>query len=157
MSHDPARGHVAAGISTARLIKAVFAACVDAAIVVDADGAIVLSSPAVTELFGYRPEEIRGKSVEILVPDGAREIHPTHRKDFVEFGRARRMGSNLQLYGRRSDGREIPVDVSLAPINVGSVRFSLALVRDARERVRSMRQAEAVSEVAELFLGGASY
>jgi PAS domain S-box-containing protein len=138
------------------LVAAVFSSGSDAVVVVDGDGAIVLSSAAVTDLFGYYPEELVGEPIELLVPNASRGAHVTHRKRFVEASRARQMGTGLQLYGMTRDGIEVPVDVSLAPAEVGGRRYVAAFVRDARERVRNVRQLEAVGEVTRQLLAGAS-
>ena len=139
-----------------RLAAAVLSASADAVVVVDPDGAIVLSSAAVTDLFGYLPEELVGEPIELLVPDGARGEHVTHRKRFLEASRARHMGTGLQLYGRTRAGVEVPIDVSLAPAEVGGRRYVAAFVRDASERVRNVRQLESVVEVTRQLLAGAS-
>lgn len=141
---------------TARdLMHAAFEASIDAAIVVDSNGRIVISSPAVTTLFGYRPEELIGLPIETLVPESAKDVHVTHRESYLRASGARHMGSGRVLYGRSRDGKDVPIDASLVPVEVGGVRFSVALVHDASERLRSMRQAQAVSEIAEHLLGGA--
>jgi PAS domain S-box-containing protein len=141
---------------TGHLIGAIFSASSDAVIVVDAEGSIVLASAAVTSLFGYFPEELVGEPIEVLVPPERRGGHVTHRKRFSDVARARRMGSGLQLFGLTRDGREVPIDVSLDPTEVDGRRYVAAFVRDATERLRAVRQLEAVNEVTGLLLTGAS-
>ena len=142
--------------ATGRLIGAVFSNSSDAVIVVDDVGSIVLASAAITPLFGYYPEELVGESIELLVPDEHRDRHPRHRDSFVAMGRARRMGSGLQLYGLARDGTRLPIDVSLNPTEVGGRRYVAAFVRDATDRIRTSRQLEAANEVTSLLLTGAS-
>jgi PAS domain S-box-containing protein len=142
--------------SAGHLIAAVFSASADAVIVVDQDGSIVLSSAAVTPLFGYFPEELVGEPLELLVPPALRGEHATLRKRFLEAFQPRQMGSGLQLYGLRRDGVEVPIDVSLSPTEIAGRRYVAAFVRDARERVRNIRQLEAVIEVTRQLLAGAS-
>lgn len=144
------------GPDTGHLIAAVFSASSDAVVVVDAEGSIVLSSAAVTSLFGYYPEELVGEPIEVLVPAALRGGHVTHRKRFVEASSARQMGTGLQLYGLTRDGREVPIDVSLTPAEVNGRTYVAAFVRDATERVRNVRQLEAVTEVTRHLLAGAS-
>lgn len=146
----------AAPAGAGRLAAAVLSASADAVVVVDPDGAIVLSSAAVTDLFGYLPEELVGEPIELLVPDGARDGHVTHRKRFLEAARARHMGTGLQLYGLTRSGEEVPIDVSLAPAEVDGRGYVAAFVRDASERVRNVRQLESVVEVTRQLLAGAS-
>lgn len=137
-------------------MAAVLAASSDAVVVVDAEGSIVLSSAAVTPLFGYFPEELVGEPIELLIPSALRSGHVTHRKRFVESAEARQMGTGIQLYGLTRDGKEVPIDISLSPAEVGGRRFVAAFVRDATERVRNVRELEAVIEVTRLLLAGGS-
>lgn len=153
LGEPPARN---SGPEAGHLTAAVFSTSSDAIVVVDAEGSIVLSSAAVTRLFGYFPEELVGEPVELLVPEAARNGHATHRKRFVEAARARQMGTGLQLYGRARNGEEVPIDVSLAPTEVNGRRYVAAFVRDARERVRTVRQLEAIVDVTRQLLAGAS-
>jgi PAS domain S-box-containing protein len=141
---------------TGRLIAAVFSNSSDAVVVVDETGSIVLASPAITSLFGYYPEELVGESIDLLVPEEHRDLHSTHRKSFLTTGHARRMGSGLQLFGLTRDGDRLPIDVSLNPTTVGGRRYVAAFVRDATDRMRSMRQVAAANEVTSLLLSGAS-
>lgn len=146
----------AGGTEAGHLIAAVFAASSDAVIVVDSDGAIVLASAAVTPLFGYFPEELIGEPAEILLPAQLRDEHVAHRKRFAEEFRPRPMGDGRQLYGRTREGSEIPIDANLSPAEIGGRHYVAAFVRDARERVRHVRQLEAVIEVTRQLLAGAS-
>jgi PAS domain S-box-containing protein len=136
------------------LLGAVFSASPDAVIVVDDRGNIVLSSPAVTELFGYYPEELVGESIETLIPVDRATKHAEHLRHFFEMPRARLMGAGLELAGRHRDGLELPVEVSLAPVEVRGTRYAAAFVRDARERQRGIDRLHAVNEITQRLLGG---
>ena len=138
------------------LIGAVFSTSSDAVIVIDDAGAIVLASPSVTRLFGYIPEELIGEPIELLVPTARRPGHAAHRAAFLDAGAARRMGSGIQLYGLRRDGRQVPIEVSLNPTAAAGRHYVAAFVRDATPRLRALRQVEAVNEVTSGLLGGAS-
>lgn len=108
-----------------QLLGAIFSASPDAVVVIDDDDTIVLSSPAVTSLFGYYPEEIVGESIEILLPVDHRTHHADHIRGFFEAPRSRQMGAGLELAGRHRDGTEFAVDVSLAPVEVRARRASI--------------------------------
>ncbi|HXW33562.1 MAG TPA: PAS domain-containing sensor histidine kinase [Acidimicrobiales bacterium] len=102
----------------------------DAALALDADGAIAVVNGHAAELFGYAQAELVGKRVEVLVPERLRERHRKNRASFVESPLARPMGAGLELFGRRHDGTEFPVDISLAPLWSGDRLFVVAAIRD---------------------------
>ena len=84
--------------------------------------------------FGYTAEEIEGKSIELLVPERFRHSHRAHRGAYSNQPRARNMGAGLDLWARRKDGSEFPVDISLAPIGGDGGQLVVAAVRDISER-----------------------
>lgn len=136
------------------LFEALLDASPDAVVVVGEDGSIETVSPAVTALFGYKPEELIGKPVEVLLPESLRESHVRFRQGYVRDAEARPMGANLDLRGRRVDGSVFPVDVSLAPTVVdGGLRVG-AFIRDATERRRSESLLRYVNEISSSVLAG---
>lgn len=108
----------------------------DAVLIVDAAGLVRLANARVTDLFGYRPPELLGQPVEILLPEALRECHQRHRSTYMAAPRTRTMGIGTQLSARRRDGSEFPVEISLSPIVVGGHQLVIAVVRDITERRR---------------------
>src|SRR5262249_51489104 len=103
----------------------------DPTVVVDAKGTIVFANAQVEQAFGYRAGEILGLSVETLLPDRFRSVHLKHRARFAAQTKPRPMGAGLTLYGRRKDGREFPVEISLSPVMATIGPLVVAAVRDA--------------------------
>jgi PAS domain S-box-containing protein len=136
------------------LLGAIFSASPDAVIVIDASHRIVLTSPAVTTLFGYLPSELVGELIDRLIPDSRRDRHGEHLRKFFESPHARQMGAGLDLVGLRRDGEEFPIDVSLTPVSVRDTQYVAAFVRDARERRREVDRLYAVNEITKRLLAG---
>jgi PAS domain S-box-containing protein len=114
-------------------------ACPSGMVMVDRAGAIVLVNTEVERLFGYPREELMGRSVDILVPKRLRGQHGRHRESFTDASEACRIFAGRDLFGRRRDGTEFPVEVDLNPIHTGDGLFVLAVVVDISERKRTDR------------------
>jgi protein-histidine pros-kinase len=106
----------------------------DAMVLVDTDGAVVLANRQVERLFGYLPDELVGRPVELLVPEPLRSRHRSHRAGFAADPRTREMGAGIDLVARRHDGSEIPVEISLAPLDTDEGLLIWAAIRDVTER-----------------------
>lgn len=106
----------------------------DPTLIVDADGHIVFASGRVRVVFGYDPEELIGQPIEVLVPERHRGNHQSHRAGYVESPRSRPMGSTLDLFARRKDGSEFPVEISLSPVETDRGVLVSSSVRDITDR-----------------------
>jgi PAS domain S-box-containing protein len=106
----------------------------DAIVLVDHGGRITYANARVIDLFGYEPSELVGEPIEILVPESVRAEHVAKRDAYIADPETRPMGAGLDLSGRRKDGSEIPIDISLSPIESGGRREYMVVVRDVRDR-----------------------
>ncbi len=102
----------------------------DSFLVTDRDGKISEVNARTEQMFGYERGELIGQPVEILVPERFRGAHPQRRESYSTAPSARPMGVGLDLFGRRKDGTEFPVDIMLTPIETGEGRMVLSVVRD---------------------------
>ena len=150
----PATSPAGAAGGQGDLLGELLAASPDAVVVADADGTVVFASPAVEQLFGYRPDELVGEPIEILMPEAVRAAHVGHRRRFAASPSARPMGAGLRLLGRRRDGTVFPIDVSLAPVDRPGAQMVGAFVRDATDTIRAQRRLQAVNELNQALLGG---
>ncbi len=108
----------------------------DGVVVVDAHGVIRLVNRQAELMFGYDRRELIGQSLEILVPDRLKVLHPNHRAGYFAHPIARPMGALLTLAARRNDGSEFPVSISLSSVNTEDGLFVSAAVRDITDRKR---------------------
>jgi two-component system, sensor histidine kinase and response regulator len=109
----------------------------DAMVIVDGGGEIVLVNAQTERLFGYRRDQLIGEHVELLVPERFRADHPEHRQAYSADPHTRSMGAGLELYGRRKDGSEFAVEISLGPLETEDGTLVSSAIRDITERKRS--------------------
>jgi PAS domain S-box-containing protein len=112
----------------------------DATLVVAGSGEIVFVSDHAGELFGFAVDDLLGRPVEDLLPAAFAQVHRAHRTRYRARPTVRTMGAGLDLWARRADGSEFPVEISLSPLRLGDDDFAVAAVRDISERVESEAQ-----------------
>jgi PAS domain S-box-containing protein len=106
----------------------------DAMVMINREGRIVLVNLQTEKLFGYSREELMGQLVEILVPERYRERHPAYRNSFLVSPSVRSMGAGRELFGRRKDGSEFPIEIGLNPIETGEETLVLSAIVDITAR-----------------------
>ena len=118
------------------LSPSILEAIPDALVAVNQQGVIIQVNSQTETLFAYTRGELIGQKIEMLVPERQRAGHGQHRADYHQKPRIRRMGSGLDLCGRRRDGSEFPVEISLSPIATGDGMIVLSAIRDISDRKR---------------------
>ncbi len=113
---------------------AILDAAPDAMVITDADGCIVFVNAQTESAFGYARSELLGRDVEILVPERHRGSHSQQRHAYASAAKPRPMGIGRQFLGRRKDGSEFPVEISLSPIQTESGILIASSIRDISER-----------------------
>jgi len=132
--HDPgAREVVRADLR----FRQIFEASPDAILQVDQAGHIVLANAVAVEMFRYSPDQLRGKAVEELVPGRFRGRHRDYREHYQAKPVMRPMGSGLDLWARRADGSELPVDITLSPLETKDGVQVMCVIRDITDRKRA--------------------
>ena len=111
----------------------------DGIVMANPTGHIVIANSQAESLFGYAPGELRGRSVDILLPERFRQAHVGHRSNYFLQPRKRAMGSGLDLAGIRKDGSEFPIEISLSPLRTEESAFVMSAIRDISERKRFER------------------
>lgn len=132
----------------------------DAMVIVGVDGRIRLVNAQTERLFGYARAELLGQPVEILVPERFQGRHAGYRSAFCAEPKVRAMGSGRELFGRRRDGGEFPVEISLSPIQTEEGLLVISAIRDVTERKRAeslIEQARDAAEAASKELESFSY
>ncbi|HEX2733601.1 MAG TPA: PAS domain S-box protein [Polyangiaceae bacterium] len=117
--------------------RALLESAPDAMVIVDQHGKIVLVNSQTERLFDYPRRDLIGQPVEILVPDRFRGVHPEYRSRYFADPRTRAMGSGLELWGRRRNGTEFPVEISLSPLETEDGLLASSTIRDVTERKRA--------------------
>ncbi len=117
----------------------------DALLLVDESGLMLLVNRRAEEMFGYDRADLLGHSVDDLLPERFAKIHRAHRTRYRVEPRVRSMGAGMALFGRRADGTEFPVEISLSPMQTDHGLRVVAAVRDITERVKLEARARACS------------
>jgi PAS domain S-box-containing protein len=136
----------------------------DAMVVVDGNGNIVVVNARTEALFGYDRQELIGKPIEILLPERDGSEHPAHRGTCAREPALPATSAGLELFARRRDGSQIPVEVSSSPVAASGGLQIASAIRDISERKRALeqlREARAAAEKADraksTFLATASH
>jgi formate hydrogenlyase transcriptional activator len=143
-------GRVATGVE--ELLEQFFERSPDAIVITDGAGAVLRVNAELERSFGYARTELLGQPVELLIPERFRPSHPAKRQAYAEQPKRRPMGAGLELFARRKDGSEFPVDIMLSPVETPNGSFVLCAIRDISERKRTESALEQSEQRFRLFV-----
>lgn len=123
--------------------KALFQYATVGILVISSGGRIELSNPCAEKLFGYEKTELTGQLVDLLVPEAFRANHVHHRDGYFQKPKARPMGYGLNLFARKKDGTQFPVEISLGHYQLDNESLAVAFITDITERQRFNDELEA--------------
>jgi PAS domain S-box-containing protein len=133
-------------------LHSLFENATEGIILTNGKGRIILVNPAACRMFDYRPEEITGQPIEILIPDSVRSHHHELRDGFYHKPSNRVMGRGRDLYGRKKGGTDLPVEVSLSYYHQQEEMFVIAFIVNITRRkeieqnmVRQQKELELIS------------
>jgi PAS domain S-box-containing protein len=132
-------------VNASSLFEKLFEFSPDAIVVSDHAGKISEVNAQVERFFGYARSELMGQPIEILIPERFRTTHLRHRADYTAKPHVRTMGAGFELYGRRKDGSEFPVDIMLGPVEAAEGQVVLSVIRDLtqkKETEEALRRSE---------------
>src|SRR5262249_46261951 len=132
------------------LTRAFFESATEAIVVVAPPGRIVLANPRAETMFGYAAGELSTQSLDALVPDRSKGAHRRHHAGYFANPRSRPMGLGMNLAGRRKDGTEFPIAVSLSFITGGDGALGMAVITDTPGRLTQERQARHLEKLTAL-------
>ncbi|UCG88316.1 MAG: sigma 54-interacting transcriptional regulator, partial [Gemmatimonadota bacterium] len=132
-----------------RRLRQVLEKAPDALILIRRDGTIQFANEQVETVFGYRPEELSGASLDTLIPHRFRQQHASHVRGFFADRTRRPMGRLQNLSALRKDGTEVPVDISLSTLEEEQEVIAVAAIRDISARVEQQRALRAALEEVE--------
>jgi PAS domain S-box-containing protein len=121
----------------------------DAIVVVDEHATIRFVNRRTVELFGWDAEELVGRPIEVLVPDRFHGRHVGERSRYIATPSVRPMGSGRDLFARRRDGTEFPVEISLSPLRTDHGLLVSSIIRDVSERVQREDELKRLRQLAD--------
>lgn len=119
------------------LLRAVVETAVDGILTIDEHGTIITANPAIEKIFGYRPDELIGKNVKILMPIPYYGEHDGYLDNYMTTHRRKIIGIGREVSGRRKDGTEFPIDLAVGETVTEQGRIFTGIIRDISERKRA--------------------
>lgn len=137
----------------AACFRGLFVSLSQGIILVDSAGIIRLANEKAEAMFGYAKGTLAGRYIGVLIPERLRGYHAEELKEYLKSPRSRPMGIGMDIRGRRCDGSEFPVEISLSHLRIGEQTGIVSLISDVSERVEmeaNARETEKMSAISRL-------
>ena len=121
-------------VESEQTAKALLESATQAVVGINQEGHIKLVNKAVKPMFGYEPDSLLGKELEVLIPEQHRHRHVTHRDNFFELGDTQQKGAGLELSARKRDGSTFPIEASLSITETPSGPLAVSFITDISKR-----------------------
>ncbi|MHC4441168.1 MAG: PAS domain S-box protein [Planctomycetota bacterium] len=135
-----------------RTLKAITDSAMDAIVMMDHEGKVAFWNPAAEKIFGYTAEEVTGEDLHItLAPENYHEDYRVGFKRFAELGEGKVLGRTLELVGKRKDGTEFPVELSVShALQIEGKQYVAGVIRDITERKRAEKDLQQAHDELEM-------
>ncbi|CUQ65793.1 Putative Histidine kinase (modular protein) [Candidatus Nitrospira inopinata] len=115
-------------------LRSIIETAVEGIVVINEQGVIEMVNPAIEALFGYRPDELIGQNVNILMPAPYDREHDGYLKAYLTTGVKKIIGIGREVVGRRKDGAVFPIDLSVGEMTINGTRKFTGIIRDISAR-----------------------
>jgi PAS domain S-box-containing protein len=137
--HEEELAHAA--LESSNQLKAMVSSAMDAIVTIDGERKVVVFNPAAQAMFGYSEDQMRGKPLDMLIPERFRSVHERNVSAFSGSGvNARMKDTRMDIVGLRADGTEFPIESTIAQVRIDSKTMFTAILRDIGERRRAEDQ-----------------
>ncbi len=131
-------------------LKALFEYATEGIIIANRLGKIIRANPSSERLFGYETDELINQKIEVLVPTRFEHSHQKHRDSYNQNPHPRSMGKGLDLCGKRKNGSEFPIEISLSHYKSNNEQYVIAFIIDVSERKLAEEKIKRVNAELEL-------
>jgi two-component system sensor kinase FixL len=118
----------------AQRIRAILQTAADGIITIDKDGQILSTNPAAERIFRFRPGELLGRNINVLMPDPFHSEHDQYVQNFIRTRIPKIIGIGREVVGKRSDGSTFPLDLAVSAVSLDGRELFTGIVRDITER-----------------------
>jgi len=120
------------------LLSGILELSVEAVVCVDENQKIILFNHGAEEIFGYLPDEVIGKPIDILMPEKYRAMHHQHMQNFIKYGEdSRHMKRRAEIAGFRKNGEQFPAEASISKVHANGKVIVTSILQDITDRKKA--------------------